>query len=328
MNRRHGPPARFHYHSRYSLQHSSPENKGRSWGPGNSYLESLPDELLTAIFDKLLHDDERSEHDIHKDLGSLCRVSKRIDPVARPLLFEKVTILSPHMLILIYRTLLGAGCLAEQIKEIYFDDSFRDGLRCLSELERHELFHYINQYSPGTFHSVENDSDILGLMLYQILKRAVNLCLLQICIQDTPNPYIRFDLEPFEQVRMHRPGYSAFFKRVGYATRPGVEGLAPAFLPRLETLALLEYCQSGLGSEVFGPFLDIPSLRTVEGSCDDGNWCHLAPRAELYETLPHLKGETHRVNTSFACPTPMSSLPAPLHQTTMNFNVASWKYVD
>ncbi|KAH8777782.1 hypothetical protein F5883DRAFT_613987 [Diaporthe sp. PMI_573] len=291
MDRRHGPPARFGSHSRYSLPHSSPEYMAQSWGAGNSYLESLPDELLTAIFDKLLDDDERSEHDIHKDLVSLCRVSKRIDPVARPLLFEKVTILRPHTLILIYRTLLGTGCLAEQIKEIYFDDDFRDGLRCLSDPERRELFYCISQYSPGTFHDVDNDSDILGVMLYKIPKSAVNLRLLQICIQDTPNPYIRFDLESFEEMRMHRPGYSAFFKRVGYTTRPGVEGLAPAFLPRLETLALREYCQSGLGFEVFGPFLDIPSLRTVEGSCDDGNWCHLAPLAELYKTLPRLKGD-------------------------------------
>lgn len=308
-----GPTYDYHFTGR--LQQGRTMNTGQSSEAGNSRLEALPNEVLAAILDKLaiwsdvaefklydprLPDTQNKRAACLADFHTFCLVSKRMDLIARPYLFRKIPLESSRILIKLFRTLVRAEHLANNIKEVSFDLDFLLGIRPLSSVGETDLHQEMSQQGLGASNELMDgsNSQIICLLFYTIIAKASDLRSLDIYIWGQYSRMEKFDPQHFHQVWSGRQpeNISTFSSRVGNAARAAAQGLAPAFLPKLETLTLWGLKDSSLGVRLFGDFLAIPSLKSIDSRNDDGNWCHLAPRAELYETLPQSLGKTRPGN--------------------------------
>lgn len=310
-----------------SLAHGNPGNMAQPSSTHSSRLEALPNELKVAIFEQLVcdknHWTSRARPDSRDNLRNLCLVSKRIDLIARPLLYKKISIIDFRSLVKLYRTISGDQHLVREIKEIDLpvhcqqesDSSLQmptwmsPAFESPTDVERKKLFDECYQLLGETRSDQSDDTviewDLAGIMCFNVLARTVNLSTLKMTFMSTRDRALMLfrRTSPSEpQTRIRHPDYTALFERVRNATRSTAIGVATQFLPRLETLTLRSTSRQGgyanLGVEMFQYFLDLPSLRTVRSISDDGNWCVFAPDAELYEPLQHPQGESSPGETS------------------------------
>lgn len=112
---------------------STPSSQGLPCPPGESKLELTPTEVLAMIFGQLSQNDLQSFIDLqdqalvdanraaHRNMRSLCLTSKRVDRVARPLLFHNITITSPTSLIMLYESLQESAQLGCHVKQLSFE---------------------------------------------------------------------------------------------------------------------------------------------------------------------------------------------------------------
>lgn len=291
--------------ARDSLEHDNPANMAHPPNANSSLLEALPDELLMETFEHLVCDKTSSTDEPAYDtitFRSLCLVSKRIDLIARPYLFKKIYVVSPDRLIKLYRALAGNEQLGRQIKKLDLDVDLE--IIAIEAAERQELRdgrHYqtVQSFldkSPSTI----KECDEIAILCYKLLSQTVNLASLEMSINPEEHMGSHSDTGDveFRGLSPHRC-YSAFFNLVSSASRSTASRGDAVFLPQLKTLTM--WCPSGLPSvENLEPFLDLPSLRTVRSIGDDGNWCHLTPRAELYEPEAHLHSEWDPCSVSLA----------------------------
>lgn len=310
-----------------SLEHDNPGNMVQPSSTHSSRLETLPNELKVAIFEQLdcgkRKWTSRARPYSRDDLRNLCLVSKRIDLIARPLLYKKISIIDFRSLVKLYRTIAGHQHLVGEIKEIDLpahcqQESDRSvhvptwlspAFESPTDVERKNLFDECYQLLGEAWPDQSDDTvielDLAGIMCFNVLARTVNLSTLEMTFMSTrvTASMLFRDRSPWEpQTRIRHSDYSAFFERVRNATRSTAVGVATQFLPQLETLTLQSMSRQGgqayLGVELFQNFLDLPSLKTVRSISDDGNWCVFAPGAELYEPWQHPQGESSPGKTS------------------------------
>lgn len=295
-----------------SVEHSNPTNMAQPSDPDSSHLEAMPNELLMAIFEQLVDDNDhwprwRRDGLLHYDtFCSLCLVSKRIDLIARPFLFKKVSIFHLSTLVKLYRTVTRTPSLVEQIEGIdlsvhhrrfrfwYIDKQWERAERIQEFDECCQLLGDCG-LKPSRGPAAYEDG-LVGIMCYELLARTVNLSSLKM---DTEAGDTQRDSEEWHDDDRHGDeSHLEFFDRVSRATRPAVDGGPAIFLPRLKTLALWN---SGgpISITAFEPFLNLPSLRTVRCLRDNGDWCVLAPGGE-HVLLPPFHSKSHRREASFA----------------------------
>lgn len=293
--------------ARHSLEDGNSANMAQPSIADSSLLEALPDEILMECFEHLVCDGYSRTHEPAYDtltFCSLCLVSKRIDLIARPYLFKEVYIYRRGTLIRLYRTIAGDQHLGGQIKAIDLDLDL-DMIK-LDAAERETLrddpYQHTGQCRLETPESTRKDCDRIGILCYKLLAQAVNLSSLEMNIN--PDEDLDIDSDPgdmeLEGLCRHE-NRLAFLNHVSDAIRSTADRQAAVFLPRLKTLTLWCYA-GGMSVEAFEPFLALPSLRTVRFIGDNGDWCHLSPRAELNEPELHLNSEWDPSNVPVAYP--------------------------
>lgn len=102
---------------------------------GESWLESMPEELLTKIMKSLGLDDALGQHGCVRDqatfkkgiseLLGLCLASKRLEAVVRPVIYDEVLICGTTELVLLFRTLTKNHQIGEYIKKLAFSTTFK-----------------------------------------------------------------------------------------------------------------------------------------------------------------------------------------------------------
>lgn len=309
-----------------NLEHSNTANMAQPPDLDSSHLEALPDELLMAILEQLVVDDDDRWPGIAKvarygNFCSLCLVSKRIGRIAQPFLFKKIAVSDLRTLVKLYRTVSQAQSrtLVEDINEIDLSFQYRqlrngDGTKRQKVAERRRLFeqclHLLRERTPDKTRKDLYEDSLVGIMCYELLARTVNLFSLKFNVD--AGDVVNWSYESREGERRALPArdsYLEFYSRVNHATRSAADGGAAMFLPRLKTLTVWT---SGRPVRIgaFEPFLNLPSLRTVRGAQDDGEWCTIAPGGGQCEPSAHLHGKSHRRDTSFTCPvvTPSPSI--------------------
>lgn len=275
-----------------SLEHSNPANMSHPSITYTSRLDALPDELLMAIFEQLFKEMLSGVRIFTKrrTFLSLCLVSKRIDRIARPYLFKKIYINDVCKLATLIRTVAVDQSHGAQIKRIDFDVSQFSEISRIALADRQELrdcYQCISEWLPAKSKGIQKKSDMIGILCYMLLSRAVNLSSLEMNIAigerrafgdgrawDSYQWDMRHRDWPDPQTTL------AFLNRVSEAIRSAADQEAEVFLPRLKELTLWSDCGS-VAVEAIGHFLALPSLRTVESVEDDGNWYRLLPRPQL-----------------------------------------------
>lgn len=259
---------------------------------GESKLELMPTEVLEEVFCHLSQNDLQSYHDLqdknlvkgnrsaHTNMSSLCLTSKRVDAVARPLLFRIITVSSPAMLVRLYETLLEIPDLGSHIRQISFE-ILTDGVK-----PEHFLDACSSQGTPllkgcdsamkadGPFINRDCCDQILSSYYFEVLRRTPKVHRLVIRIQ--PTRRISFpNREDGQDVAMPIYMYQPFFRRVRHAVQASPTGDDSEFLPQLKSLELLgdpNDSENMFDIAVCEPLLRIHTLRNITTFRDNGFW--------------------------------------------------------
>lgn len=259
---------------------------------GNSRLESLPNELLMKIVNEAGNEERRRGWNVDSPVRSgyhaLCLVSKRIELVARPYLFKTIAVKDFRSAVRLCRTIAGDQSLGHKISEIFlsvdFDQMTKRGPLPLTLDEQAKVlddyYQIIGKCGSETSQRVKRngDRDLIGMLCCELLSRAVNLHSLTVIIGGSGC------LD--NAIHQSYYGHLTFFDLVRGAVLSAADGAATVFLPRLEDLTLWR-CDGNFECELFGHFLGLPSLRTIRGAADDGNWQQLARTGESDLLLYH-----------------------------------------
>lgn len=257
--------------------------------PGESKLELMPTELLEQIFEQLSQNDLQSRDDLHDaditkanrrahtNMRSLCRTSKRVDAVARRLLFCNITVTSNKTLLSLYETLLSnaqLGCYVRQISfEIFSEAAFLPLHYPVCQRLLTAWDEDIAKCRPEDS-SVDRCEQFMSYCYFEILRRTPRAHRLVIRIQPISRPHLGLD----GPTAMYT--YRPFFKRVRHAVQASLTGQGSEFLPRLTTLQLLgdPYDPTNLFDiTICEPLLRIHTLRTIKTFRCNEFWSGLEP---------------------------------------------------
>lgn len=208
-------------------------------------LESLPDELLVEIIRNCGNADANSV------TRTLCLVSKRIEPVARRELYHEITFVAFASLRILCRTLEENPQLGQYIVN----------LKLLVSSGR-------LQPSKSLYMAPEAAFQLLWSLYFEVLKRSTGLRQVTMMLATnggnipTQSAYYRFIARLSEAI-----------------TQSQDTGSTKAILPWLEHVRLTSDAYSRarwqlatVRSEIFKPFLHLPSMSTLEGVNDLGSW--------------------------------------------------------
>lgn len=294
----------------------TPRSQCLSSPPGESKLELMPTEVVEKIFEQLSLKNLQSLHDLEDEyllqayrsalmnMCSLCLTSKRVDAVARPLLFRNITVGSPAMLLQLYEALLANAQLGCYIRQISFEiirDQVRlcDFLPARSPQSQSLLTGWdedFGKYDPEAFYDSESFNNhcydqILSSCYFEILRRTPKAHQLVIRMQPTSRRSYRGQtgLGGAMGIYMYQP----FFRKVRHAVEASLTGYSE-FLPVLTTLQLLGDPlddENVFDISICEPLLRIQSLRKITTFRDNGFWSAL--KAETPGTAN--SGSSHNV---------------------------------
>lgn len=242
---------------------STPLSQGLPYPPGESKLELTPTEVLSIIFNQLSQNNLQSFLDLqyqalveanraaHRNMRSLCLTSKRVDRVARPLLFQNITITSPTSLLMLYESLQESPQLGCHVKQLSFEIllghvSPCDFLPLRSSRSANLLLGWDEETRPTSSlekSSRRNDEDystyccdqILSNCYFEIVRRTPRIHRLVLRVQ------ARDLLSNKDKNIVFYPEFMcrSFFKKVESATNQSITGDDTEFLPELNTLQIL-----------------------------------------------------------------------------------------
>lgn len=267
-----------------------PQGQGLPYPPGDSKLEMMPTEILSQAFGNLSLGDGQSfpcpgwkvlkaNRRAYRDFRSLCLTSKRVDSVARPLLFRKVRVRSPAALLQLYEALLSNKYLGCHIREISFEIStVEDGVALcdffpLPSSQSANLLVGWNQNTSAR--ATWRQSESSDYCCDQIISRAYFEILLM-----TPSAN-RLALRMNAVELRHTDStlqYQSFFKRVKQAVESPHAGDSSQFLPQLKELQLLGGYWKAIDITICKPLLQIPTLQKITTLRDNGRWSGLLAR--------------------------------------------------
>lgn len=253
----------------------------------------MPTEVLEKIFEQLSQKNLQSLHDLkdvdlleanrsaHANMRSLCLTSKRVDTVARPLLFRTITVSSPATLVRLYETLLANSQLGSYIRHISFEIlrvqvGLWDFLPARSPQSQSLLIGWDEEFDKGPYDFNNHCcNQILSSCYFEILRKTPKVYLLVIRIQPV-NPERNFKPDSLGGPRgfwMYQP----FFRKVRHAVAASLTGDSE-FLPGLTTLQLLGDPvdeDNVFDISICEPLLRIQTLRKITTFRDNGFWSGL-----------------------------------------------------
>lgn len=270
---------------------STPKSQGAAYPQGQSKLELMPTETLEDIFSYLSHNEVLSskapdKHAINanqlsqKNMNSLCLTSKRVDSVARPLLFRNITVTSTPKLLLLCGALQESAQLGGYVRQISFEITLKetelwDSLtppfsRDVSLLM--DGFKRIPRRDKWKISNLYFDH-VLSSSYFEVLRRTPRVHHLVLRMQPTGSETRDAG---FSEGRgdIYRP----FFDCVQQAMYPSRANGRTKFLPRLTTLQLLGDPRNPGNMFDIGtcePLLRIKTLKTVLTFRDNGRWSAL-----------------------------------------------------
>lgn len=284
---------------------STPKSQSLAYPQGHSKLELMPTEVLDEIFSYLSHNEVLSskapdKHAIHanqlaqKIMSSLCLTSKRVDSVARPLLFRNITITSTLKLILLCGALQGTAQLGYYVRQISFEIMLKetelwDSLTPPFSRDVSLLMNGFELIPRRDKRAISNlyFDHVLSSSYFEVLRRTPRVHHLVLRMQP-------IDGEARDAGFSGGRGdiYRPFFDRVQQAMNPSRANGRTRFLPRLTTLQLLGDPRDPDNMFDIGtcePLLRIKTLRTVITFRDNGRW------SDLVETMPNASqpGSSH-----------------------------------
>lgn len=276
---------------------STPKSQDLAYPQGQSKLELLPTEILDDIFSYLSHNEVLSskapdKHAIHanqlaqENMNSLCLTSKRVDSVARPLLFRNITITSTLKLLLLCGALQGTAQLGCYVRQISFEIMLKetelwDSLTPPFSRDVGLLidgFKRISRQDKWTMSNLYFDH-VLSSSYFEVLRRTPRVYHLVLRMQPTDG--VTRDAGFSEG---SGDIYQPFFDRVQQAMNPSRANGCTWFLPRLTTLQLLgDPINPGNMFDIgtCEPLLRIKTLKTVITFRDNGRW------SALVEPMPN-----------------------------------------
>lgn len=207
-------------------------------------LESLPDELLVEII--------RNCKNAPSVARKLCLVSKRMQPVATRELYHRITFVAFSSLRTLCRTLEEKPQLGQYIVN----------LKLL-------VSSYGLQPSKALRMAPEAAFQLLWSLYFEVLKRSTGLRQVTMMVATDGG-----------NILPTQSAYYRFIARLSEAiTRSQDSGSSTAILPRLDQVRLTidthsqpRWHPAMVQSEVFKPFLHLPSMLTLEGINDSGAW--------------------------------------------------------
>lgn len=269
---------------------STSSSQGLPYPPGESKLELTPIELLAMIFGQLSPKrllsflDSRNQtlleahRTAHRNMISLCLTSKRVDRVARPLLFQNITITSPANMLILYESLQESAQLGCHVKQLSFDillgnarlcDFFPlPSSRCANLLTGWDedkspkgalsIFSRRNSESYSTYCC----DQILSSCYFEILRRTPHIHRLVLRTE------ARNLLDNKQRNFLSYPENicGPFFKRVASETNQSITVDGPKFLAELKTLQILgdqENMSNKHHIGTFEPLLRLPNLQSI-----------------------------------------------------------------
>lgn len=208
-------------------------------------LESLPDELLVEIIRNCENANANSV------ARSLCLVSKRMEPVARRELYHEITFVAFASLRILCRTLEENPQLGQYIVN----------LKLLVSSGR-------LQPTKALYLAPEAAFQLLWSLYFEVLKRSTGLRQVTMMLATNGG---------------NIPTQSAYYRFIARISEAIMQsqhtGSTKAILPRLEHVRLTSDAYSRarwqlatVRSEIFKPFLHLPSMSTLEGVNDLGSW--------------------------------------------------------
>lgn len=273
---------------------STPSSRGLTYPQGQSKLELLPTETLDDIFSYLSHNEVLSskapdKHAIHanqlaqKNMNSLCLTSKRVDCVARPLLFQNITITSTPKLLLLSGALKGTAQLGCYVRQISFEIMLKekelwDSLTPTFPRDVNLLmkgFELVPRKDKMAISNLYFDH-VLSSSFFEVLCRTPRLHHLVLRMQPT-------DSETRDTGFSDGRGdiYQPFFDRVQKVVNSSRADDGIEFLPRLTMLQLLgDPKDSGnlFDIGICKPLLQIQTLERITTFRDNGRWPALVGR--------------------------------------------------
>lgn len=267
---------------------STPSSRGLTDPQGQSKLELMPTETLDHIFSYLSHNEVLSskapdKHAIHanqfaqKNMNSLCLTSKRVDSVARPLLFRNITITSTPKLLLLCGALQGTIQLGCYIRQISFEITLgqMELWDSLTPPFSRDMGLLMNGFesAPGSVKRTISNlffDHVLSSSFFEVLCRTPQVHHLVLRMQPT---YIESGRARFSEGC--RDSYRPFFDRVQMAMNSSRANGSTEFLPRLTTLQLLGDPKDPgtlFDIGICRPLLRIQTLETIITFRDNGRW--------------------------------------------------------
>lgn len=296
---------------------STPSSQSLPFPSGESKLELTPTEILIMIFDELPQIDLRScfhhfeirdnelleaNRSAYGNMRSLCLTSKRVDSVARPFLFQNVTISSPERLLQLYNAVLGDSELGCHVRQIGFETPFDDiSIPCtgfkwsacsLPSIRGGGLLtdSHVKLLTEGNFDLYDEDR-IYSYAIFDILSRTPNTHRLVLRLQtDLDDDVIEFNTS-------HRP----FFEKVQNAIDQSITGRVTKFLPRLKALQLLgdlKTWTNGFDINTCVPLLRLPTLEMI--TCVQANDCVSDFNPYIFERVSS-PGSYHYQHLLYCC---------------------------
>lgn len=248
----------------------------------------MPTETLDDIFSYLSHNEvlfskAPDKHAIHanqvaqKNMNSLCLTSKRVDSIARPLLFRNITITSTPKLLLLCGALKATAQLGCYVRQISFEIMLKETelWDSLTPPSSHDVnllmngFGLVPRRDKRTISNLYFDH-VLSSSFFEVLRRTPRVHHLVLRMQPT-------DRETRDAGFSERRGdiYRPFFDLVQQALNPSRTNGRTRFLPRLTTLQLLgdpRDPDNMFDIETCEPLLRIKTLKTVITFRDNGRW--------------------------------------------------------
>lgn len=267
---------------------ATPKSHGAAYPQGQSKLELMPTETLDDIFSYLSHNEVLSsnaldEDAIHanqlaqKNMNSLCLTSKRVNSVARPLLFRNITITSAFKLLLLCRALKATAQLGCYVRQISFEIMLKETelWDSLTPPFSQDMNLFMNGFELVPHHDKVAISNlyfdhVLSSSFFEVLSRTPRVHHLVLRMQPTTRE-TRDEGFSYRRDNIYQP----FFRRVQEAVKsPRTNGYTE-FLPRLRTLRLLgdPYDPGNLFDiGICRPLLQVRTLEKIITFRDNGRW--------------------------------------------------------
>lgn len=299
----------------------------KTTGQKASHLTDLPIELLMLIFQHLAPDEVQPCLDVtsfhahaqaQKDLRNVCLVSKTLDGVARPYLYQGVIVKDADTMAYLLRTLDENQAIGQEIKQLVLevpgsskDEGYRKPNAAIlesrpnfkkirkiadraSDFDEYQRYVDWSQSTSGRRREIPkrpfeewtwgNNCEVFHHMRFEILLRTKNLESLYFGMILPPKYWGTSGYDSFMDNVQSTLGSATHLRRWVRDRKPVVPFLVN--LTQLQLLGDIRDDNEPFVAELLECFLGITSLRTIKCFHDDGRWNRVDPFGARFKETP------------------------------------------